>query len=162
MKISSYVSAISSYVSTKIIFLNGKVFCFFVLFSNFFLSTSNININFKFYKMATRPQPRVRNYNPIRIMWTDEQCEYLLDQRMYRNSEYWNLGSGGKERFWRNVARKINSCFGTSFTGDKVSAKWKNLRNDHVVSIFMIINILLYICFIYMFIYIYVLFFRHN
>jgi hypothetical protein len=105
--------------------------------------------------MAAR-QPPVRNYNPVRVMWTDEQCEYLLDQRMYRNSEYWNLGSEGRERFWRNVAYKINRCFGTRFTGDKVSAKWKNLRNAHIVSIFMIINILLlyiYVLFIYMFIF---------
>ena len=99
--------------------------------------------------MATRPQPRVRNYNPIRIMWTDEQCEYLLDQRIYRNSEYWKLGSGGKERFWINVARKINHFFRMSFTEDKASTKWKNLQNEYVVSIFMIINILLYICFIF-------------
>ena len=40
------------------------------------------------------PQPPVRNYNPIRIMWTDVECEFLLNQRMARNQEFWELGSG--------------------------------------------------------------------
>jgi len=45
-------------------------------------------------------QPPVRNYNPIQVLWTDVECEYLLNQRMARNEEYWSLGRGEQARFW--------------------------------------------------------------
>jgi hypothetical protein len=97
--------------------------------------------------MAARQtrQPRVHCYNPVRVTWTDVECEFLLDQRITRNDEYWRLGSGGRGHFWRGVARKINRCFGTRFAGEQASAKWKNLRNAHVVSIFMLIYYYIYI-----------------
>jgi hypothetical protein len=41
--------------------------------------------------MATNniPQPHTVNYNHVRTIWTDEECLYLLNQRMTRNYEYW-------------------------------------------------------------------------
>jgi hypothetical protein len=90
------------------------------------------------------PQPPVRCYNPVQVLWTDVECEYLLNQRMARNEEYWNLGRGEQGRFWRSIARKINNVFNTRFTGHQVKNKWKNLRQDYLVSIFYV-NILLYI-----------------
>ena len=84
------------------------------------------------------PQPPVRCYNPVQVLWTDVECKYLLNQRMARNEEYWNSARGGRTRFWRSIARKINSIFGTRFTREQVSMKWKNLRQDHVVSIFYV------------------------
>src|SRR6266496_4885194 len=84
------------------------------------------------------PQPPVRCYNPVQVLWTDVECEYLLNQRMARNEEYWNSSRGERTRFWRTIARKINNIFGTQFTGEQVSIKWKNLRQDHVVSIFYV------------------------
>jgi len=81
------------------------------------------------------PQPPVRNYNPVQVLWTDVECEYLLNQRMYRNQEYWNLGRGRRTRFWRSIARKINAIFGTQFSGHQVQTKWKNLRQDYLVII---------------------------
>jgi hypothetical protein len=84
------------------------------------------------------PQLPVRNYNPVQVLWTDVECEYLLNQRMARNEEYWNLGRGGRTRFWRSIARKINEVFGTQFTGSQVNIKWKNLRRDYLVSIFYV------------------------
>lgn len=84
------------------------------------------------------PQPPVTNYNPIRVLWTDIECEYLLNQRMSRNNEFWNLESGTHVRFWQSIARKINECFGTIFTGNQVKTKWKNLKQAHLVSIFYI------------------------
>ena len=86
------------------------------------------------------PQPPVRNYNPVQVLWTDVECEYLLNQRMGRNEEYWSLSKVGRRRFWRGVARKINEIFRTHFTGNQVNMKWKNLRQDHLVSIFMLVN----------------------
>jgi hypothetical protein len=82
------------------------------------------------------PQPRVQNYNPVQVLWTDIECEYLLNQRMFRNQEYWDLDRGGQTRFWRNIARKINEIFGTHFTGQQVQTKWKNLKQDYLVIIF--------------------------
>lgn len=84
--------------------------------------------------MANIPQPPVTNYNQVRTLWTEEQCFYLLDQRMYRNEEFWNLRAGGKRRFWRDIANKINSCFGTRFTWVQVEQKWKNLKQSYLVS----------------------------
>ena len=86
------------------------------------------------------PQPPVRNYNLVQVLWTDVQCEYLLNQRMGRNEEYWGLGKGGRRRFWRDIAGKINEVFGTHFTRNQVNMKWKNLKQDHLVSIFMLVN----------------------
>jgi hypothetical protein len=98
--------------------------------------SNNQNIN-------PTPQVPVRCYNPVHVMWTDVECEYLLNQRMARNDEYWGLTGGGRAQFWRNVARKINECFGTRFTGEQCKNKWKNLKSDYQVNIFYI-NLLYY------------------
>jgi hypothetical protein len=101
--------------------------------------TNNQNINLP----PSVSQPPVQCYNPVQIMWTDVECEYLLNQRMARNDEYWGLTGGGRRRFWRSVARKINECFGTRFTGEQCKNKWKNLKSDYQVNIFYI-NLLYY------------------
>ena len=89
--------------------------------------------------MANIPQPRTVNYyNQIRVLWTDEQCEYLLDQRMCRNEEYWDLASRNRAQFWRSISDKINNCFGTRFTETQIKTKWKNLLREHLVSIFYV------------------------
>jgi hypothetical protein len=83
-----------------------------------------------------RRQPRVTNYNQVRVLWTDEQCEYLLDQRMSRNNEFWNLANRNRAEFWNSIAEKINKCFGTHFNGVQMKNKWKNLLREYLVSIF--------------------------
>ena len=92
------------------------------------------------------PQPPVRCYNPVQVMWTDVECEYLLNQRMARNDEFWGLTGGGRTRFWRSVAGKINECFRTRFTEEQCRNKWKNLKSDYQVNKFYIfcINLLYY------------------
>jgi len=85
-----------------------------------------------------QPQPLVRCYNPVQVLWTDEECEYLLNYRMAKNDKFWNLNRREQRRFWRKLARKINDVFGTQFSGDQVKTKWKNLRQDHIVSIFYV------------------------
>ena len=79
---SNYVDAI---LQENYIYKKGKYFNFFVNF-NFFLITNSL-------KMAANniPQPPIVNYNQTATYWTDEQCFYLLNQRMYRNREYWEL-----------------------------------------------------------------------
>ena len=78
-------------------------------------------------------QPPVRCYNPVHVLWTDVECEYLLNNRMARNEEFWGLSPGRRIQFWRSVARRINECFGTRFTPEQVRNKWKNLRQDYIV-----------------------------
>jgi len=80
-------------------------------------------------------QPRIRNYNRTRILWTDEETEYLIDQRMSRNEEFWNLSIAEQVDFWASVARKINECFSTQFTAGQTKIKWKNLVKEHNVNI---------------------------
>jgi len=85
------------------------------------------------------PQPRTVNYyNRIRTIWTDEQCEYLLDQRMSRNDEFWSLASWNRAGFWRSIAEKINECFGTRYMGSQMKTKWKNLLREHLVNIYVL------------------------
>jgi hypothetical protein len=95
--------------------------------------------------MPIIPQPRTVNNNKVRILWTDEQTEYLIDQRMSRNDEYWGLSKADQRDFWENVASEINECFGTTFTHIQVKIKWKNLVKEHVVSIFYVEKIYCYI-----------------
>ena len=97
--------------------------------------------------MAIPQLPAVSN-NKVRILWTDEQTEYLIDQRMCRNEEYWDLCRADLRDFWQSVADEINECFGTTFTHGQVRIKWKNLVKEHVVSIFYIENIYYYITYI--------------
>lgn len=86
-------------------------------------------------------QPRAQNYNEVRVLWTDEETEYLIDQRMYRNEEFWGLSSTDHMKFWESIRTKINECFGTKFTAVQIKIKWKNLVKEHTVSIKFIIKI---------------------
>ena len=88
--------------------------------------------------MANIPQPPTVNYNQVRVLWTDEECEYLIDQRMSRNDEFWSVSSRRRANFWRSIAGKINECFGTRFTGTQIKTKWKNLLREYLVSIFYV------------------------
>jgi hypothetical protein len=81
------------------------------------------------------PQPPAVNYNEVRTLWTEEECFYLLDQRMSRNDEFWRLTR--KRRFWKSIANKINECFGTRFSGVQVDQKWRNLNQAYLVSTFI-------------------------
>ena len=85
-----------------------------------------------------QPQPQPQPQNQIRVLWMDEQCEYLLNQRMYRNEEFWNLSSRNRVVFWSSIAEKLNDCFGTDYNWLQVKTKWKNLLRDYLVSIFYV------------------------
>ena len=78
------------------------------------------------------------NINNVRIEWTDIQCEYLIDQRISRNIEFWNLSSRRQMCFWNSVTANINECFLTTFSAIQVRTKWNNLLSDHRVSIFYV------------------------
>jgi hypothetical protein len=78
------------------------------------------------------------NYNEVRTLWTDIQCEYLIDQRISRNREFWGLPLRRQICFWRSVANNINECFWTNFTVVQIRTKWNNILQDHRVSIFYV------------------------
>jgi hypothetical protein len=84
------------------------------------------------------PQPQVINQNHVRVIWTEKQCLYLLNQRMSRNTEYWELESYNRTEFWASVATEINECFGTRYMAMQVKQKWKNLVREHLVSTFYV------------------------
>jgi len=81
-------------------------------------------------------QPLAVNNNIVQVIWNDIQCEYLINQRISRNNEFWSLGRGGKALFWNEIKNQINEIFGTNFTDEQVKKKWNNLKNDYMVSIF--------------------------
>jgi hypothetical protein len=81
------------------------------------------------------PQPRTRNYNMVRVLWTDEQTEYLIDQRMSRNEKFWKLSNTNHMEFWKSIVTKINECFGMKFTAIQIKTKWKNLVKEYMVNI---------------------------
>lgn len=87
-------------------------------------------------RQRSNSQPHVTNYNRIIIIWTDEETEYLIDQRMSRNDEFWGLSRNERDEFWQSIAARINECFGTTFTSLQAKTKWKNLVRDHLVSKF--------------------------
>ena len=85
------------------------------------------------------------HFNEVRLMWSDVQTEYLIDQRISRNREFWGLSLQLQIRFWRSVSNNINECFLTSFTAEQVRRKWNNITHEYRVSTFMlIIKLLLY------------------
>jgi hypothetical protein len=53
------------------------------------------------------PQPPVVNYNQTRVLWTDEEIFYLIDQRLTRNAEYWELSKRDHPPFWHSIADKV-------------------------------------------------------
>lgn len=93
------------------------------------------------------PQPPAVNYyTNSRNFWTDLHCEYLIDQRMSRNDEFWSLASWDRGGFWQSVAQNINECFGTRYSEYQVKSKWKNLLNEYLVSIIYFILIVVLLC----------------
>lgn len=72
--------------------------------------------------------------NEVIVIWTDYQCEYLIDQRISRNQELWSLPLRRQIIFWSSVANNINECFLTNFTPVQVRTKWNNITRNHRVS----------------------------
>ena len=83
-------------------------------------------------------QPQFQPENIVEVHWTDVQFECLIGERLARNTEFWSLGKGGKAQFWKKIRDIINEIFGTNFTADQVSKKWRNLKDEHMVSIYTV------------------------
>jgi len=41
-------------------------------------------------------------------MWTDEQLQFLINERRANNEYYHDLVGGGRRMFWKDVASRIN------------------------------------------------------
>ena len=58
-------------------------------------------------------------------MWTDEQLQFLINERKANNEYYHDLTRGGRKMFWKNVVSRINLQFGIKFSGQQAK---KNSR----------------------------------
>ena len=67
-------------------------------------------------------------------MWTDEQLQFLIDERRANNNYYHDLVGGGKKMFWKDVASRINLRFGTKFSGQQAKEKFQGLVRDYNVN----------------------------
>jgi hypothetical protein len=57
-------------------------------------------------------------------MWTDEQLQFLINERRANNKYYHDLVGRGKRMFWKDVASRINLRFGTKFSGQQTKEKF--------------------------------------
>ena len=67
-------------------------------------------------------------------MWTDEQLQFLINERKANNEYYHDLTGGGRKMFWKNVVSRINLQFGTKFSGQQAKEKFQGLVRDYHVS----------------------------
>ena len=67
-------------------------------------------------------------------MWTDEQIQFLINERKVNNEFYHDLVGGGKKMFWKDVASRFNLQFGTKFSGQQIKEKFQGLVRDYNVN----------------------------
>ena len=67
-------------------------------------------------------------------MWTDEQLQFLINERKANNEYYHDLTEGGRKMFWKNVVSRINLQFGTKFSEQQAKEKFQGLVWDYHVS----------------------------
>jgi len=67
-------------------------------------------------------------------MWTNEQLQFLINERRANNEYYHDLVGGGRKMFWKDVASRINLRFGTKFSGQQTKEKFQGLVRDYNVN----------------------------
>ena len=70
-----------------------------------------------------------------RITWTDQEMDFLVNERKRRNIQYHNTYRGDKTQFWVNLSQRLNANFNRNFTGRQCEQKFRNLITDYGVSI---------------------------
>ena len=80
-----------------------------------------------------RRRNNIGNNSPVE--WTERQIRLLIDQRKYRNEEYYRIVGRSRRGFWDSVARRINRSKGTNFYGNQCKRKFQNLVSAYYVSI---------------------------
>ena len=66
--------------------------------------------------------------------WNERSIRLLINQRKYRNREYYEIIGRSRRNYWKSIARRINREAGTNFTGNKCKRKFNNLVSHYYVS----------------------------
>jgi hypothetical protein len=66
--------------------------------------------------------------------WNERTIRLLINQRKYRNREYYEIIGRSRRNYWESIARRINREAGTNFTGNKCKRKFNNLVSHYYVS----------------------------
>jgi hypothetical protein len=66
--------------------------------------------------------------------WNERSIRLLINQRKYRNREYYEIIGRSRRNYWESIARRINREAGTNFTGNKCKRKFNNLVSYYYVS----------------------------
>jgi hypothetical protein len=66
--------------------------------------------------------------------WNERSIRLLINQRKYRNREYYEIIGRSRRNYWESIARRINREAGTNFTGNKCKRKFNNLVSHYYVS----------------------------
>jgi Myb/SANT-like DNA-binding protein len=72
--------------------------------------------------------------NSAHAIWNEQQIRLLINQRRYRNDEYYQIVGRSRVPFWDSVARRINRSAGSNFTGEQCRRKFDNLVALYYVS----------------------------
>jgi len=66
--------------------------------------------------------------------WNEQTIRLLINQRKYRNSEYYQIIGRSRTNYWSSIARRINGNAGTNFTRRQCRRKFNNLVSHYHVS----------------------------
>jgi hypothetical protein len=66
--------------------------------------------------------------------WTEQTIQLLINQRKYRNREYYQIIGRSRKNYWESISRRINREAGSNFTGIQCRRKFNNLVSHYYVS----------------------------
>lgn len=66
--------------------------------------------------------------------WNTQTIRLLINQRKYRNREYYQIIGRSRTNYWESIARRINRDAGSNFTGVQCKRKFNNLVSRYYVS----------------------------
>ena len=77
------------------------------------------------------------NNNNNRLLWTNLHLDVLINERRRLNFDFHYSGCS-HVTLWNIIAAKINTIFGTSYTGVQCKTKFQNLVSQYHVNIYKI------------------------
>jgi hypothetical protein len=119
------------------------------------IPTSSINNTNITNNTNTNNNNNIHNITTIDISepeWNERTIRLLINQRKYRNQEYYRIIGRSRVNYWNSVARRINRDVGSNFTGVQCKRKFNNLVSKYYVS--KLFDDIKYVYYIYLLIYI--------
>lgn len=71
--------------------------------------------------------------NTTESEWNEQTIRLLINQRKYRNAEYYQIIGRSRTNYWDSISRRINGHVGTNFTGSQCRRKFNNLVSRYYV-----------------------------